>query len=226
MVSVPATTSRSAASTAAARAATPPRTSTPAASSSAPRVSTPRRSRLPATARWRRQSRPARAATKVPSLLASSASSAEETRAPRRSTPATRPRGTAAAAIRPRRPLQAASRHHIPTTAPCSRCHTTAGNYALYSPARTRASRPALPAACAHGGDHVRQRHDRPTPANHIPIGSLDCNGAGFATRQRERRGLQARQREHQRTDAQRGRTARSPRQWPPAPPATSRPPT
>ena len=61
------------------------------------------------------------------------------TRARPHTTRPIRPRATAAAATRRRRPsppirwAAAPSRpNHIPTTAPCAQCHTTAGNYALY----------------------------------------------------------------------------------------------
>ena len=149
-----ATTSRSARSTATAPAATRPPTSTPAASSSAPRASVPRRSPSPATPRW------PSGRQRLPDLprerpLRSACSRARPrppgTRARR---PSTRriPPAVTATAVTPRRPTFATDQsgsakpaNHIPTTAPCTQCHTTAGNYALYSvdrhpPGRDRAA--------------------------------------------------------------------------------------
>ena len=70
--------------------------------------------------------------------------------------------------------------NHIPTTAPCAQCHTTAGNYALYSVTGTHLGvtdclschGPAVAGTFAHISIVT-------TPGNHIPIGSLDCNGSG-----------------------------------------------
>ncbi len=73
--------------------------------------------------------------------------------------------------------------NHIPTTAPCSQCHTTAGNYALYSVTGTHQGVTACltchaPTVATTFGNVTIVT----TPANHIPIGSLDCNGAGCHT--------------------------------------------
>lgn len=73
--------------------------------------------------------------------------------------------------------------NHIPTSAPCTQCHTTAGNYAAYSVTGTHQGvtscitchAPAVATTFANVTITT-------TPANHIPIGSLDCNGAGCHT--------------------------------------------
>jgi hypothetical protein len=70
--------------------------------------------------------------------------------------------------------------NHIPTSAPCSQCHTTAGSYATYSVTGVHQGvtgcltchAPAVAASFANVTITT-------TPAGHIPIGSLDCNGAG-----------------------------------------------
>ena len=72
--------------------------------------------------------------------------------------------------------------NHIPTTAPCAQCHTTAGNYAAYSLTGTHQGVTAC--LSCHGptvGPFVNVTMVT-TPANHIPIGSLDCNGSGCHT--------------------------------------------
>ncbi|MGH8268026.1 MAG: cytochrome c3 family protein [Steroidobacteraceae bacterium] len=69
--------------------------------------------------------------------------------------------------------------NHIPTTAACTQCHTTAGNYALYSVTGTHQG--VTGCLTCHGptvGPFANVTIVT-TPANHMPIGSLDCNGAG-----------------------------------------------
>src|SRR3984893_7250794 len=81
----------------------------------------------------------------------------------------------AAGAVRPA--------NHIPTTAPCSQCHTTPGIYALYSVTGTHQG--VTSCLSCHGSTvaatfaHITIVT---TPSNHIPIGSLDCNGSGCHT--------------------------------------------
>ena len=73
--------------------------------------------------------------------------------------------------------------NHIPTTAPCTQCHTTAGNFAVYSVTGTHRGvtnclschAPAVAATFANVTITT-------TSGNHIPIGSLDCNGSGCHT--------------------------------------------
>src|ERR1700731_2530692 len=72
--------------------------------------------------------------------------------------------------------------NHIPTSAPCAQCHTTAGNYALYSSPGTHQG--VTGCLSCHGptvGPFVNVTLVK-APANHIPIGSLDCNGSGCHT--------------------------------------------
>ena len=73
--------------------------------------------------------------------------------------------------------------NHIPTSAPCTQCHTTANNYALYSVTGTHQGVSQLPIC------HAPRRQDfrnvtiaSTTTTNHIPIGTLDCNGSGCHT--------------------------------------------
>ena len=69
---------------------------------------------------------------------------------------------------------------HIPTSAPCAQCHTTAGNYALYSSPGTHQG--VTGCLTCHGSTvNTTFLNVTPvtTPANHIPIGALDCNGSG-----------------------------------------------
>jgi hypothetical protein len=70
--------------------------------------------------------------------------------------------------------------NHIPTTAPCAQCHTTAGNYLLYSSPGTHQG--VTGCLTCHGSTvNTTFANVVPvtTPGNHIPIGSLDCNGSG-----------------------------------------------
>src|SRR5205823_1250347 len=72
--------------------------------------------------------------------------------------------------------------NHIPyaSTVPCAQCHTTAGNYAAYSVTGTHQgvtnclSCHASAVAASFANIKITS-----TPANHIPTGSLDCNGSG-----------------------------------------------
>jgi hypothetical protein len=73
--------------------------------------------------------------------------------------------------------------NHIPTTAPCAQCHTTAGNYAMYSSPGTHQG---VTGCLSCHGPTVNTTFVNvtmvTTPANHIPIGTLDCNGSGCHT--------------------------------------------
>ncbi len=72
--------------------------------------------------------------------------------------------------------------NHIPTTAVCAQCHTTAGNFAVYS--STGVHQGVTGCLSCHGptvGPFVNVTIVT-TPANHMPIGSLDCNGSGCHT--------------------------------------------
>src|SRR6202043_4111347 len=72
--------------------------------------------------------------------------------------------------------------NHIPTTAVCAQCHTTAGNYALYSVTGTHQG--VAGCLACHGltvGPFVNVTLVS-TPSNHMPIGTLDCNGSGCHT--------------------------------------------
>ena len=78
---------------------------------------------------------------------------------------------TAAAATPPPRPSPATSRgagkpaNHIPTSAPCTQCHTTAGNYALYSVTGTHQGvTQCLSCHGPDGRDDLRQHHHRQHP--------------------------------------------------------------
>src|SRR5215471_16109190 len=69
--------------------------------------------------------------------------------------------------------------NHIPTSAPCAQCHTTAGNYALYSVTGTHQG--VTNCLSCHGptvGPFANITMVT-SPSNHIPIGTLDCNGSG-----------------------------------------------
>src|SRR3984893_9111700 len=72
---------------------------------------------------------------------------------------------------------------HIPTTAPYGQCHTTAGNYVLYSSPGTHQG---VTGCLSCHGSTVNTTFLNvtmvTTPGNHIPIGSLDCNGSGCHT--------------------------------------------
>src|SRR6516162_6381452 len=70
--------------------------------------------------------------------------------------------------------------NHIPTSAPCAQCHTTAGNDAVYS---VTGVHQGVTACLACHASTVATTFANvtivSTPTNHIPIGSLDCNGSG-----------------------------------------------
>ncbi len=73
--------------------------------------------------------------------------------------------------------------NHIPTTAACAQCHTTAGNYAAYSVTGTHQG--VSGCLTCHGSSVATTFANITivtTPANHIPVGSLDCNGSGCHT--------------------------------------------
>ncbi|HSY04319.1 MAG TPA: hypothetical protein VK803_00100, partial [Steroidobacteraceae bacterium] len=73
--------------------------------------------------------------------------------------------------------------NHIPTTAACAQCHTTAGNYALYSVTGTHQG--VTGCLTCHGPAVAKTFYNVTivtTPSNHIPIGSLNCNGSGCHT--------------------------------------------
>src|SRR5207253_814724 len=80
-------------------------------------------------------------------------------------------------------PPSAKPANHIPTTAPCTQCHTTAGNYALYSVTGTHQG---VTGCLSCHGSTVATTFVNITlvtnPSNHIPFGSLDCNGSGCHT--------------------------------------------
>jgi hypothetical protein len=75
---------------------------------------------------------------------------------------------------------------HIPTTAPCAQCHTTANNYALYSVTGTHQGvtdcLSCHAAAVAKTFLNVSIVSSSDSPATHIPFGSLDCDGSGCHT--------------------------------------------
>jgi hypothetical protein len=73
--------------------------------------------------------------------------------------------------------------NHIPTTAACAQCHTTPGNNAVYSVTGTHQG---VTACLTCHGPTVATTFANitivTTPGNHMPIGSLDCNGSGCHT--------------------------------------------
>jgi hypothetical protein len=73
--------------------------------------------------------------------------------------------------------------NHIPTSAPCAQCHTTVGNFATYSVTGTHQG--VTGCLTCHGPTVATTFYNVTlvsTPSNHIPIGSLDCNGSGCHT--------------------------------------------
>ena len=70
--------------------------------------------------------------------------------------------------------------NHIPTSAPCAQCHTT-GIYSQYSVTATHQG--VTSCLSCHGptvGPFANVTMvTSATPGNHIPIGTLDCNGSG-----------------------------------------------
>ncbi len=70
--------------------------------------------------------------------------------------------------------------NHIPTTAACTQCHTTAGNYSAYSvPGVHQGVTKCLACHAPSVAGTFANVTIATTPANHIPIGTLDCNGGG-----------------------------------------------
>src|SRR2546423_596601 len=76
--------------------------------------------------------------------------------------------------------------NHVPTAALCSQCHTTAGNWALYSVTGTHQG--VTGCLSCHGPGTGPFAGPPPgntitivgwPGGNHIPIGSADCNGSG-----------------------------------------------
>ncbi len=72
--------------------------------------------------------------------------------------------------------------NHVPTSAPCAQCHTTSGNYALYSITGTHQGVTACLSCHGPAVGPFANVSIVTTPGNHIPIGSLDCNGSGCHT--------------------------------------------
>ena len=73
--------------------------------------------------------------------------------------------------------------NHIPTSAACAQCHTTPGNYAAYSVVATHQGVTSCAACHAPGVAGTFANVSITTlTANHIPVGTLDCNGAGCHT--------------------------------------------
>ena len=73
--------------------------------------------------------------------------------------------------------------NHIPTSAVCAQCHTTAGNFAVYSV--TGVHQGVTGCVACHAPAVATTFINVTivtTPANHFPIGSLDCNGSGCHT--------------------------------------------
>jgi hypothetical protein len=69
--------------------------------------------------------------------------------------------------------------NHIPTTAVCAQCHTTAGNFKAYSVTGTHQG---VTGCLTCHGPTVNTTFDIAIvtrPGNHIPIGALDCNRSG-----------------------------------------------
>jgi hypothetical protein len=73
--------------------------------------------------------------------------------------------------------------NHIPTTAACTQCHMTPGNFAVYSVTGThQAVTSCLTCHAPAVASTFANITITTTSANHIPIGSLDCNGSGCHT--------------------------------------------
>ena len=128
-------------------------------------------------------------------MLASTSAAAGDSR-PTRARQAIRPAGTAATATSTTPvfatnllPTATKPANHIPTTAPCAQCHTTAGNFAAYSVTGVHQGITGCLTCHGRGGGPFANVTMVTTPANHIPIGSLDCSGSGcHTTKQRQRR--------------------------------------
>src|SRR5438094_9202760 len=73
--------------------------------------------------------------------------------------------------------------NHIPTTAACAQCHTTAGNYAAYSVIGTHQG---VTSCLSCHGSTVAKTFANITivtnPSNHAPFGSLNRNRSGCRT--------------------------------------------
>jgi hypothetical protein len=69
--------------------------------------------------------------------------------------------------------------NHIPTSAPCSQCHTTPGNYAAYSDTGVHQGVSSCLTCHGPGLGPFANVTIVSTPASHIPSGTLDCNGSG-----------------------------------------------
>jgi hypothetical protein len=69
--------------------------------------------------------------------------------------------------------------NHIPTSAPCAQCHTTPGNNTLYSVTGVHQGVTSCLSCHGPGTGPFANVTIVTSPANHIPIGSLDCNGSG-----------------------------------------------
>src|SRR5205807_4976535 len=75
--------------------------------------------------------------------------------------------------------VQTCSSDLIPTTAACAQCHTT-GSYATYSVTATHQG--VTNCLSCHGPTVAATFANvkiTTAPGNHIPFGSLDCNGSG-----------------------------------------------
>jgi hypothetical protein len=72
--------------------------------------------------------------------------------------------------------------NHIPTSAPCSQCHTTPGNYKVFSLTGTHQG--VTGCLSCHGASVGPFANVTmvTTLANHMPVGTLDCNGSGCHT--------------------------------------------
>ena len=72
--------------------------------------------------------------------------------------------------------------NHIPTNAPCTQCHTTPGNNTVYSVTGVHQGVTSCLSCHGPGVGPFANVTIVTTPANHFPIGSLDCNGSGCHT--------------------------------------------
>ena len=133
----------------------------------------------------------------------STATSAADSRPPVNSTRITRRRATAASAtIPPRSPAtRCRPANHIPTSAPCAQCHTTPGNYALYSVTGTHQgvtnclSCHGPTVATTFANITITTHAGQPHPDRRSRLQWLRLPRHG----QRQPRRLQARHRQHQR---------------------------
>jgi hypothetical protein len=71
--------------------------------------------------------------------------------------------------------------NHIPTTAPCAQCHTT-GNNTVYSVVGVHQGVTSCLSCHGPNAGPFANVTIVKAPVNHIPIGSLDCNGSGCHT--------------------------------------------